>query len=50
MNYSKPQIRLSCEALVSIERSGKGTQSPVDSIDPTSSNHYLTQMAYEADE
>lgn len=50
MNYVKPEIQLSCKAFVSIQRTAKGTVSPMDSIDPSSTNHFLTQNAYEADE
>lgn len=50
MNYAKPQIRCSGDALASIQGTQKGTITPVDSIDPSNPDHYLTQMAYEADE
>lgn len=50
MNYVKPQIQVSCEALVLIQRTAKGSVSPMDSIDPNSTIHFLTQNAYEADE
>ena len=50
MEYTKPQIRVSGEALMSIQRTKKDSVSFGDSIDPSSPIHYMTQAAYEADE
>ncbi len=50
MEYTKPQIQVFGEALTSIQRTQKGSVSFGDTIQPSSPNHYLTAMAYEADE
>jgi hypothetical protein len=50
MIYTKPQVQLSGEALMSIQRTEKGAVSPGDSINPSSPVHFMTQAAYEADE
>jgi hypothetical protein len=50
MKYTKPQIQASGKALTSIQRTRKGGGSFGDSINPSSPNHYMTPMAYEADE
>ena len=50
MKYTKPQIQVYGKALTSIQRTRKGGPSFGDNIQPSSPNHYLTQMAYEADE
>jgi hypothetical protein len=50
MKYTKPQIHVSGEALMSIQRTEKGSYWFGDSIDPSSPVHYLSEAAYEADE
>lgn len=50
MTYTKPCIEESTKALVTIQQTAKGSQVFGDSIEPLNPNHYLTAMAYEADE
>lgn len=50
MTYVKPSIQESAEAVVAIQGTRKELTPIADSIDPNSSLHYQTAMAYEADE